>query len=123
MKKSIGKRIRELRERHNFTLEDVGNSIGITKQTLYKYEHEIITNIPSDKIEALARVYDVSPAYIMGWEDEDKNPIKRNPSKEEIEEIEIKTIAAHAAGDLSEESIKKIIEYAKFIKAQEKKNE
>lgn len=31
----------------------------------------------------------------------------------------INTIAAHAVGDLSEESIKKIIAYAKFIKSQE----
>ena len=73
MKKSIGKRIRELREFNKLTLDEVGISIGVSKQTLYKYEHEIITNIPSDKIESLARIYDVTPSYIMGWDDNSEN--------------------------------------------------
>lgn len=65
---SIGKRIKELRLQKNFTLEYVGGIIGASKQNLYKYENEIITNIPSDKIEKLAVLYEVSPCYIMGWE-------------------------------------------------------
>ena len=40
-----------------------------SKQTLYKYENNIITNIPSDKIEAAAKIGNVSPAYLMGWDD------------------------------------------------------
>ena len=47
---------------------ELANKIGISKQNLYKYENSIITNIPSDKIEAIARVCDTTPAYIMGWE-------------------------------------------------------
>lgn len=30
----------------------------------------IVTNIPSDKIEKLALIFHISPAYIMGWTDE-----------------------------------------------------
>ena len=44
--------------------------------------------------------------------------LKSDLSVEESEEVEIKTIAAHAVGDLNEEQIKKIIEFAKFIKSQ-----
>lgn len=65
---SIGKRIKALRIERNLTLEYVGQIIGASKQNLYKYENEIITNIPSDKIEKLAVLYGVSPCYIMGWE-------------------------------------------------------
>ena len=65
---SIGKRIKDLRTQHNFTLEYVGGIIGASKQNLYKYENEIITNIPSDKIEKMAVLYGVSPCYIMGWD-------------------------------------------------------
>ena len=39
---------------------------------------------------------------------------------EHSQTLTIETIAAHAVGDLSDESIKKIIEYAKLIKLQEK---
>lgn len=62
--------LKKLRLEKKFTLEEAGKKIGVSKQTLYKYENEIITNIPSDKIEALANLYQVSPAQIMGWKDE-----------------------------------------------------
>lgn len=54
------------------TLEEVANKIGVKKPTLQRYESGVISNIPSDKIESLAEVFDVSPAYLMGWEDEKK---------------------------------------------------
>jgi len=66
---TIGERLRNLRDKKGYTLEKAGSLVGITKQTLYKYENGIITNIPSDKIEQLAKIYNVSPTYIMGWED------------------------------------------------------
>lgn len=70
-KESIGTRLRHLRAVRGLTMDDVGKVTDISKQTLYKYEKDIITNIPSDKIEALAKVYDVKPSYIMGWVDVD----------------------------------------------------
>ena len=43
---------------------------------MYKYENNIITNIPSDKIELIADYLSISPAYIMGWTDSDLTHIK-----------------------------------------------
>lgn len=51
------------------TLDYVSNKIGVKKPTLQRYESGVISNIPSDKIESLAKIFDVSPAYLMGWED------------------------------------------------------
>lgn len=51
------------------TLEEVAQFVGVTRATIQKYENGIISNIPSDKIEALAKALKTSPAYIMGWED------------------------------------------------------
>lgn len=64
----LGDRIRHLREKNGMSQVDLANSIGISKQTMYKYENGIITNIPSDKIELISKIFDVSPAYIMGWD-------------------------------------------------------
>jgi transcriptional regulator with XRE-family HTH domain len=66
--KTVGERIKHLRQKYNFTLEEVGKKISVSKQTLYKYENGIITNIPSDKIEMLSVIFHVSPSYIMGWD-------------------------------------------------------
>ena len=67
---TVGERIKKLRIKAGFSQVDFANKINVTKQTLYKYENNIITNIPSDKVEAAARVVNVSPAYLMGWKDE-----------------------------------------------------
>lgn len=65
---SKGKRIKQRRESIGLSQVDVADRIGVSKQTLYKYENDIVTNIPSDKIEALAKALNTSPEYLMGWE-------------------------------------------------------
>jgi transcriptional regulator with XRE-family HTH domain len=60
------------------TLEEVAMKIGTTKQTIQRYETGEISNIPSDKIEKLAMVYNTTPIKIMGWEieKEETNHVK-----------------------------------------------
>ena len=65
---TIGERIKRLRELKGISQIDLAKQINISKQNLYKYENNIITNIPSDKIERISQVLRVSPAYLMGWE-------------------------------------------------------
>ncbi len=65
---TIGKRIKYLRDKLDLTQEEVAQKLGVASQTIYKYENEIVTNIPLDKLEQLAAVLSVSPAYLMGWE-------------------------------------------------------
>lgn len=64
---TIGNRIRVAREARNLTQEELGKACGTTKQTIFKYENGIITNIPLDRIEKIASVLNVTPAEIMGW--------------------------------------------------------
>lgn len=67
-----GTRLRLLRESKNITLDEAGRAIKKTRQTVFKYEHDIITNIPSDIIIELANLYGSTPAYIMGWDEANK---------------------------------------------------
>lgn len=66
---TVGQRIREYRNKMGMSQVAFAKAIGVSKQTLYKYENDIITNIPSDKIEMAARICNVSPALLMGWDD------------------------------------------------------
>lgn len=66
---TIGNRIKQIRENTlRISQTELAEKIGVSKQTLYKYENDIITNIPSDKIEAIARLAGLSPSYLMGWD-------------------------------------------------------
>lgn len=66
---TIGERIKETRIKIGMSQVMFADRIGVSKQTLYKYENGIISNIPSDKIFAIAKVGNVSPSYLMGWSD------------------------------------------------------
>lgn len=66
---TVGDRIRRERELAGISQTELAGKIKISKQTLYKYEMNIITNIPSGKIEEIGKALNVSPAYLMGWED------------------------------------------------------
>ena len=72
-KMKIGDRIKNLRESLKITQSELANHLNTTKQTIYKYENNIVTNIPIDKIEKLSDILKTSPAYLMGWDDENKN--------------------------------------------------
>ena len=66
---SIGMRIKSAREQRDMTLDEVAKRCNTTKQTIFKYENEIVTNIPYDKIVLLSKALDVSPSYLFGWEE------------------------------------------------------
>lgn len=77
MPKTIGERIRDARELKKISQEELGRACKITKQTIYKYETGVITNIPLDKLEIIADVLGVSSAYLAGWSD-DSAPMPSN---------------------------------------------
>ena len=68
MNTAQGKRIRQLREKLGYSLEDLGNAIGTTRQNIFKYESGDITNIPYDKLRKLAETLHTDPWYILGWD-------------------------------------------------------
>ena len=65
----IGELIRQLRSDRDMTLEEVAKIIGVSRQTMSRYETGAITSIPYDNIIALANLFNVHPAYLMGWKE------------------------------------------------------
>lgn len=65
----IGENIKNARTAAGISQTDLAKKVGVSKQTLYKYETGIITNVPSDKIEEISSVLHVTPARLMGWDE------------------------------------------------------
>ena len=84
---TMGEQIKQLRLERNMTLEELGNKVGVGKSTVRKWENGMIANMRRDKIAKLASALDVSPAYLMGWEqlNEGEAPasIKKKPGSQE----------------------------------------
>lgn len=72
---TVGDRIKQRRLDLNLTMDYLAKAIKSSRQTIFKYEKNIITNIPSDRIEKLAKVLNCTPADLMGWDYKDENII------------------------------------------------
>lgn len=95
----IGDKIRELRKQKGYSQVEFADLLNIKKQTLYKYEMNIVTNIPLDRLSRIARLLGVTPSYLMGWEvNEDiiKSPATRMEAYTQL---------------LNEEGIQKVEDY------------
>lgn len=68
IKDALKKRRLEL----GLTLLDVANKIGVSEATVSRWESGNIANMRRDKIAMLAKTLKISPAIIMGWEEEDE---------------------------------------------------
>lgn len=64
---TTGERLRQKRIERDMTLEEVASKVGITRQTLSRYETGKIRIVEDDIIEKLAAVLLTTPAYLKGW--------------------------------------------------------
>lgn len=65
---TIGEKIKYLRISKNLTQQDLATITNTTKQTIWKYETGKVTNIPLDRITALAAALDTTEGELTGWE-------------------------------------------------------
>ena len=114
---SKGSLIKQLRESCQYSQTEFAKLIRVSKQSLYKYENDIITNIPSDKIELIAQICCVSPAYLMGWTDDPRPaaPAEAAPARpsslqskiDRLDDIDLIKTEAYVDGLLSQEKYQK----------------
>lgn len=65
----IIERIKTRREELGLTYQDLADRTNLHKSTLQRYETGAIKNIPLSRLESLAKGLNVSPAYLMGWDE------------------------------------------------------
>jgi transcriptional regulator with XRE-family HTH domain len=87
MSEGMAQRIKELRREKGLTLEQVADIVGVGKSTVRKWETGMIANMKRDKISSLAKALGTTPAYLMGWQ-EDEEDKKISPDEEILTEGE-----------------------------------
>ena len=115
--------IKSKRIERKMTLEDLAKSVGVSRQTIQRYESGVIGNIPSDKIELIARALDTSPAYLMGWEQIDTNFSGKEAPKEISDKFKNNVYKFHGDykelhdiyGKLSSPNKKRVLTYSKNL--------
>lgn len=79
----MGQKIKTLREQKGMTLEELGTKVGVGKSTIRKWETGMIANMRRDKIAKIANALDVTPSYLMGWDNlsEPSSPLSTVPDE------------------------------------------
>ena len=104
----IMNRMKTRREELNMSYQTLSEKVGISKSTLQRYETGYIKNMPVDKLEEIARALNVSPSYLMGWDESE--PVKNTTTR-----------AAHFDGDeYTEDELDEIRQFAEFVKNKRK---
>lgn len=120
---TIGERIAELRLQRGMTQSELGDAVGESKQTIYKYERGIISNIPLTKVEALAQALHCPPAALTGWEEPPAAPDDDAELMEYLEYLrtrpEVRMLMRTVKGATKEE----VEENVRFIEALRKSRE
>lgn len=65
---TIGERINSRRRELGLTQDEVAKKTGVALQTIFKYENNIISDIPIDKIKKLAKALNVNEAWLIGFD-------------------------------------------------------
>lgn len=66
----VGQNFKYHRLKSGYTLEEVGQRIGVHKSTVLRWEKGDNGNLKLPVIEALAKMYQITPAELMAWNDE-----------------------------------------------------
>lgn len=117
----ISDRLLSLIEEKGYSYGELSKLTGIPKSAIQRYAIGETVKIPMDRIEILAKVLNVSPEYIMGWEEKKKRtwlglqhfaaPIEKEPTVLSTGELDKKLRM------LSPELLKKLIQFIELAEA------
>lgn len=69
MSENVKEVIKQRRQELGLTMKEVADAVGVSEATVSRWESGDIENMRRDKISKLAEALHISPAVLMGWED------------------------------------------------------
>lgn len=106
---TINRRLKMLRVRERYTIKELASKLNVSIATAQRYESDNgIKAIPYEIIEKYSTIFGVSPSYIMGWTEDNKN--------DGINEL------IEVARNLPEDELNRLIKYAEFVSKYSQEN-
>lgn len=105
---TMGERVRAAREKKGYTQDELAQKLGYkSRSSVNKIEKE--RDIPRSMIVKLAAILDVTPAYLMGWDDPET---KESPSPVEDEREAYRAILS----DLTDEELIEMKKFTSYLR-------
>lgn len=67
---TTGERIKARRKELGITADNLAETIGVARSTIFRYENGSIEKITLNALTPIARALRTTVSYLMGWEDE-----------------------------------------------------
>ena len=104
--------------------QELSDLTGINKSTLQRYETGFIKKVPINQVQIIAKALNVTPGYLMGWENNKENQTYYlNPEAakmaQEIYDNPQYNVLFDATKKLKPESIKEVMKFIDYQKAKE----
>lgn len=110
--KNIGIRIKNRRLELNMTQSELAEKLNLkNRSTVTRYEQGE-KSFKQSQIISLAQALSTTPAYLMGWDDEEVAKDNLEYLKKLLEEYDL------TLNDFTEQEIRKIVEYSLFLNEQ-----
>lgn len=122
---TIGQRMKARRKELKMSADDLAVKLFKDRSTIYRYEKGDIENLPIDLLKPIADALDMTPAELMGW-DEEKIAEASEIIKDENEyldqlDAEFKSFMDEMYElELNAEELSEVFEYAKYIRSKRK---
>lgn len=107
---TVGEKIKAQRKQLGLTQTELGEKLGVQKNAVSKWETGRVDDIPGSKVRAMAALFGVSPSYLI------------DDGEETVRFDDFTYAMYNEARDLPEEKKQMLLEMAKFMKAELKKN-
>lgn len=106
---TIGEKIKRLRKQKDLTQKELAEMCGYKSLTTINKIELGINSVPLSVIEKLAFSLEVTPAYLMGWEDN----LGQDKKIEDISNEEKKLVSL--IGQLTEEETKELASFVDYL--------
>lgn len=67
--------LKNKRKELGYTLKEIADKIGVTEATVQRWESGNIKSLRHGRITKLAEILEISPAYLMGWVEDDNDGV------------------------------------------------
>ena len=94
---TLGEKLSKLRKENNYTQEQLADILGISRQSISKWESDIAYP-ETDKLIELGKMFDCSMDYLLKEDITEKNSVQASGFTEKVEEISRKVMTEKNKG-------------------------
>lgn len=81
---TTGERMKQRRKDIGLSAERVAEMLGVSPATIYRYENGDIDKVPGSRLAPIAEALMTTPAFLMGWADEQSGTASKFPENSNI---------------------------------------